>query len=155
MLSLDLHTKSADQPWPSLWVSWSALTLWLSIYGILRGHVMHIYSQRSNNSLQAMEIHGNFHPCFQWKWVVMEYKSCGLEYYLCSCKVSISLGAKWVNLSYIWDQSQGNYIGHLDLLLLIICRAIPEELFKTTVKPIHQDILWVLLKILIRSVWPN
>ena len=37
MLRLDLHTMSADHPWSSLWVSWSALTLWLSIYGILRG----------------------------------------------------------------------------------------------------------------------
>ena len=36
-LSLHLHTMSADQPWPSLQVSWSALTLGLSIYGILRG----------------------------------------------------------------------------------------------------------------------
>ena len=35
--------------------------------------------------------------------------------------------AKWVNLSYIWDQMQGIYIGHLDQLPLIIYRAIPEE----------------------------
>ena len=37
------------------------------------------------------------------------------------------MGAKWVNLPYIWDQLEGNDIGHLDLLPLIIYRAIPEE----------------------------
>ena len=88
---------------------------------------MHIYSPRSNNSLQAMEMHQNFHPHLQKKWVVRKYNSCGSEYYLCSYKVNISQRAKWVNLPYIWDQLQGNYIGHLDLLPLIIYRAIPEE----------------------------
>ena len=90
VLSLDLHTMSTDQPWLSLQVSWSALTLWLSIYGILRGCVMHIYSQRSNHSLQTMEMHWIFHPHFQQKWVVREYNSCGLKYYFCSYKVNIS-----------------------------------------------------------------
>ena len=115
------------QPWPSHHVSWSALTLWLSIYGILRGCVTHTYSQRSNNSLQAMEMHGNFHPHLQQKGVVREYYSHGLEYYLYSYKWALHRGAKWVNLPYIWDQWQGNYLGHLDLLLLIIYRAIPGE----------------------------
>ena len=51
---------------------------------------MHIYSPRSNTSLQAMEMRENFHPHFQKQWVVREYNSCGLEYYLYSYKVSIS-----------------------------------------------------------------
>ena len=96
---MDVKGVHHAKPWPLhhvswtaltfLWVSWSALTLWLSIYGILRGCVMHIYSQRSNNSLQAMEMHGNFYPHFQWMWVVREYNSCGLQYYLYSYKMSI------------------------------------------------------------------
>ena len=40
MLSLDLHTKSGDQSWPSLHISWSTLTLLLLIYCILRWCVM-------------------------------------------------------------------------------------------------------------------
>ena len=43
---------------------------------------MHIYSQRSIDSLQAMEMKGNFHPHLQKKWVVREYNFCDLEYYL-------------------------------------------------------------------------
>ena len=42
---------------------------------------MLIYSQRIQNSLKPLEIHGNFHPHFQQKWLVREYYSCGLEYY--------------------------------------------------------------------------
>ena len=53
---------------------------------------MHIYSQRLNNSLQAMEMHENFYPHLQHKWVVREYNSCGLEYHLCSYKVNIFIG---------------------------------------------------------------
>ena len=77
-----------------------------------------------------MEMHGKFHPHLLWEWVVREYSSCGLEYYLSpysSYKVNIFMGANWVNFPYIWDQSQGIYIGHLDLHSLIIYRAIPEE----------------------------
>ena len=51
---------------------------------------MPLYSPRSNNSLQAMEMHGNVHPHSQQKWVVREYNSYGLEYYLCSYIVMIS-----------------------------------------------------------------
>ena len=53
---------------------------------------MLLYSQRLNNSLQAMEMHGNFHPPLQQKWVVREYYSHVLEYYLSpysACKVNI------------------------------------------------------------------
>ena len=74
-----------------------------------------------------MEIHGNFHPHLQQKCVVKEYYSHDLEYYLFLYKGSIPWEAKWVILPYIWDQLQGNYIGHLDLLLLIMYRAIPEK----------------------------
>ena len=70
----------------------SALILGLSIYGILRGCVMHIHSQRSNNSLQTMEVNGNFQPHFLQKWVVGEYHSCGLEDYLSPYKVNIFIG---------------------------------------------------------------
>ena len=77
------------QPWPFLQFSWSILTLGLSIYGISQVCVMHIYSQRSNISLQAMELHGHFHPHLQQKCVVREYYSHGLEYYLYSYKRSI------------------------------------------------------------------
>ena len=91
----------------------------------IKGCVMHIYSPRSNNSLQNMEMHGNFQPHFQQKWVVTEYNSCGLEYYFV----------------HILDQLQRTYIGHLDLLLFIIYRVIPEESFKTIAKPMHQNIV--------------
>ena len=78
------------------------------MYGILRVCVMHIYLQRSNNSLQAMEMYGNFYPHLEQKWVVKEYYFHSLEYYLYSYKGSIPLGgAKWVTLPYIWDQLQG------------------------------------------------
>ena len=43
---------------------------------------MHIYSQRSINSLQTMEMEGNFHPHLQQRWVVREYNSYDLECYL-------------------------------------------------------------------------
>ena len=71
---------------------------------------MHIYSQRSNNSLQVMEMHGNFHPHLEQKWVVREYYSHGLEYYLSpysAYKVNIFIGDEMVNMPYIWDQLQG------------------------------------------------
>ena len=70
-----------------------------------------------------MEMHGNFDPHLQQKWVVREYYSHGLEYYLYSYKGSIPQGAKWVTLGSI----ARNYIGHLDPHLLIIYRAKPEE----------------------------
>ena len=56
---------------------------------------MLLYSQRSNNSLEAMEMHGNFHPHLQQKWVLREYCSHGLEYYLSPYsiyKVNIFIG---------------------------------------------------------------
>ena len=56
---------------------------------------MLLYSQTSNNSLQALEMQGNFHPHLQQKWVVREYYSHGLEYYLSPYspyKVNIFMG---------------------------------------------------------------
>ena len=44
-----------------------------------------------------------------------------------------------------------SYIGQLDLLLLINYWAIPEDQIGTIVKPLHQIIVWISLKILIRS----
>ena len=43
---------------------------------------MHISSLRIENSSQAMELHGNFQPHLQQKWLVREYIFCGLEYFL-------------------------------------------------------------------------
>ena len=43
---------------------------------------MHIYSLKSIITLQAMEMHGNFHPHLQQEWVVREYNSHGMEYFL-------------------------------------------------------------------------
>ena len=49
---------------------------------------MHIYSLRSINSLQANEMHRNFHPHLLQKLVVREYNSHGLEYFLVPNKVN-------------------------------------------------------------------
>ena len=84
-----------------------------------------------------MEIHGNFHPHFQQKWVVRKYHSCGLEYYLSPYKVNIFMGAKWVNFPYIWHQMQGSYVGQLDLFPFINNWAIPEDQIETIAKPPH------------------
>ena len=43
---------------------------------------MHKYSPRIKISLQAMESHGNFQTTLTAKWLVREYNSCGLEYFL-------------------------------------------------------------------------
>ena len=51
-------------------------------YMVFLGCVMHIYSPRTKFNLQAMEPHGNFQPHLQQKWLVREYNSCGLEYFL-------------------------------------------------------------------------
>ena len=56
---------------------------------------MLLYSQRSNNSLQAMEMHGNFQPHLLQKQVMREYFLHGLEYYLSpysAYKVNIFIG---------------------------------------------------------------
>ena len=73
---------------PSQWISRSlpsesavSLDLGLSIYGIFRGCPTHIFS-KTTNSLQTMEMHGNFHPPSPQKWLVREYNSHGLEYFL-------------------------------------------------------------------------
>ena len=145
MLSLDLHIMSADKPWPSLQVSWSALTLWLSIYGILRG-VSCSYTLKDqiiiSKPWKCMEI--SIHTSTESGWwgntIPMVWSIICIH-----IKWAFHRGARWVNLPYIWDQMQGIYIGHLDLHLLIIYRAIPEKQVKTTVKPIHQNIVWILL----------
>ena len=49
---------------------------------------MHTYSLRSINSLQAMEMHVNFHLQSPQEWVVREYNSHGLEYFLGPNKVN-------------------------------------------------------------------
>ena len=49
------------------------------------------------------------------------------EYYMGPYKVNTFIGAKCVNLPYIWHQMQGGYVGQLDLLQLITYWAIPED----------------------------
>ena len=73
-----------------------------------------------------MEMHGNFHPHLQQKWMVREYPMVWSITYV-HIKGAFHRGAKCVTFPYIWDQSQGNDKGHLDILLLIIYRAMPEE----------------------------
>ena len=63
------------------------MSIFYHIYNIW-GCVMHIYSLRSINSLKAMEMHGNFHPHSPQGWVVREYNSHGLEYFLGPNKVN-------------------------------------------------------------------
>ena len=66
---------------------------------------MPIYSLRSINSLQAMEMHGIFIPHLPQEWVVREYNSHGLEYFLGPNEVNkwvFSKGAKLVNVPYNW-----------------------------------------------------
>ena len=149
------------QPWPIHYVSWPALTsppsqlisLDLGIVHIwyIKGCVMLLYSQRSNNSPQAMEMHGNFHPHLQWKWVVREYYSHGLEYCLSpysAYKVNIFIGG---------------YMGHFALYLGSIARNLyrsswptftyylqgyPRRIIYNHSKALHQNIM---LLFLIRS----
>ena len=53
---------------------------------------MHIYSPRIKISLQAIESHGNFQPHIQQKWLLREYNSCDLEYFLGPYKQAIHRG---------------------------------------------------------------
>ena len=85
-------------------------------YMDVKGDVMHIYSQRSNNSLQAMEIHGIFHPHLQQMWVGRECYSHCSEYYLSPYKVNILMGLDGSICPIFGINTQGYYIGHLDLL---------------------------------------
>ena len=72
---------------------------------------MHIYSLRSINSLQAMEMNRKFHPHSLQEWVVREYNSHGLEYFWGPNKVN-----KWVfsngglnrSVPYNWHLLQGS-----------------------------------------------
>ena len=99
-----------------------------------------------------MEIHGNFHPPLQQKWAGEGILFLGLEYYLSQYKVNTFIrGAKWVHLPYIWHQTQGSYVGQLDLLFLITYWAISENQIETIAKPIHQSIAMKLLKVLFTS----
>ena len=88
-LRLAFHAMSADHPWCSLWVSWSALTLLLSIYGIVRGvSCSYILNDQIivSKPWNCMEI--SIHT-YRESGVVREYYSHGLEYYLCSYKGGI------------------------------------------------------------------
>ena len=55
---------------------------------------MHIYSIRLINNLQAMEMHGNFHPHSPQEWVVREYNSHGLQHFLGPNKVNEGVFSK-------------------------------------------------------------
>ena len=55
---------------------------------------MHIYSLRSINNLQAMEMHENFHLNLPQKWMMREYSSHGLEYFLGPNKVNKGVFSK-------------------------------------------------------------
>ena len=83
---MDVKGACHAQPWPSLWVSWSALTLWLSIYGILRG-VSCTYTLKDQiivaKPWKCMEI--SIHTSNK-SGQLGEYNFCGLEYYLCPYK---------------------------------------------------------------------
>ena len=87
---------------------------------------MHIYSQRSNNKSLS---HGN-----AWKFASALTAKVGGEGILFpwsgvfTCihmKEAFHRGLS--HFALYLDQLQGNYIGCLDLLLLIIYRAIPEK----------------------------
>ena len=64
-----------------------------------------------------MELHGNFQPHLQQKWLVREYNSCGLEYILGPYKWTVPRGlngsmcpiiginckeVKYIILTYFW-----------------------------------------------------
>ena len=49
---------------------------------------MHKFSLRSIDSLQAMEMHENFYPHSLQEWMVREYNSHRLEYFLGPNKVN-------------------------------------------------------------------
>ena len=104
------------QPWPLHQVSWSALTFWLSTYGILRG-VSCSYALKGHKIVSKpwkfMEISiytssksGGEGILFLWFGVL-----------LVSISVHISehfqKGANWVNVLYIWHQMQGICTGQL------------------------------------------
>ena len=120
LTSLYLPSKSADQSWP-----WDCPYMvyygGVSCTNILKDQII------VSKPWKCMEISIHMYSKSGWwgntipmvwsiTWVHIKWTS---EYF--------QRGTKWVNLPYIWDQLQGNYKGHLDLLLLIIYRAIPEE----------------------------
>ena len=146
---MDVKGVCHTQPWPSHHVRWSTLTLWMSTYGILRGGVMHIYSQRANKCLQAMEI--SIHTYSQVDGEAILFPWLGILSPYSAYKVNIFMGANG-SIFPTFGSIARNYIGHHDILSLIMYRAILEEQFKAIVKPLHQNIT---LLILIRSVWPN
>ena len=148
MLSLDLHTKSADQPWPSE-------CPFSSIYGILRG-VSCSYTLKGHkivsNPWKFMEI--SIHTSSE-SGLVREYYSCGLEYYLCPYKVNTFMGDLMGQFAlYLASNTRMLYRSTWPTFL-INYTVIPEDKIETKAKPIPQSIARKLLEVLIRSAWPN